>query len=77
MRELPDIVEAYVAELKGDARLLDNMAGIYPGDPTGNLSRDAFILRAMADLLSDANWFEALMEFESKHPVIEVAVDNV
>lgn len=43
------------AELKAGAELLEQMRGVYPGDPTGSLGEDAELMRALASSLLAAS----------------------
>ena len=70
------LVETIVKKFYEDAQLLENMAAVYPGDMTGNMSEEAFILRYCAETLEDLKWNEILGEYEDSRPVIEVTTSG-
>ncbi len=51
-----NIIEEMIAEMRENSELLFNMAGIYPGDISGKLSKDAWLLFAAAEHLSKIKW---------------------
>jgi histidinol phosphatase-like enzyme len=66
---IPDFVEASCAGFRKDSALLQSMCGVYPGDPTGDITKTVFILDKMADILEDYNWDEALTNFQNENIV--------
>jgi len=71
---LPESVEYEAKKLREAAELLENMAGVYPGDITGNISRDAFLYYVMAEVLEEFDWDEQLEGYEADRPKIEVTM---
>ncbi len=51
-----NIIEEMIAEMRENSELLFNMAGIYPGDTSGAISKDAWLLGAAAEYLSKIKW---------------------
>lgn len=74
MFELPNVAKSKINELRAEAELLENMAGVYPGDVSGDLSTTSFILRYMADTIEDTKWREVLANYESDRPKIVVTL---
>lgn len=74
MRDLPNIITEQAKTFYADAQLLRDMCSIYPGDPDGTLSREAYILDYMGDLIADYKWSEVLAEYEAQRPKVEVTV---
>jgi hypothetical protein len=42
------------AEARKDSQLLADMSGIYPGDPSGEITRDAIALEMVAQILEES-----------------------
>lgn len=61
---IPNIVTNAIHQFRNDAKFILNMAGVYPGDITGELSKEGFLLDLMADVLSDVEWEEHLENYE-------------
>lgn len=74
MHGLPELVEAKVKELREDAQFLSNMAGIYPGDTDGSISREAFMLYVMADLIAGGDWQEVMQDYEDSSSRIVITL---
>jgi len=55
-----------------DAETLLDMAGIYPGDITGALSREAFVLQYIVELIDDVDWAQVEEDYEEDRPVVTV-----
>lgn len=72
MQSLPEIVEHSIKVFREDSELLLNMAGVYPGDVTGDLCREAFLLEVMADVLESVDWDKELGGYEADLPKVEV-----
>jgi hypothetical protein len=65
-------VDEEIASHRDGAELLNQMAGIYPGDPTGSLQLQAYIMSTIAAILEKVDWQLAIDEFEELMPVVEV-----
>ena len=66
------MADSVIIELRKDADLFSTMAGIYPGDPTGDIQADAYIMREMADILDEYDWDYMRAEFIRSLPEVIV-----
>ena len=66
------IINNYITEFYGDSELLFNMACIYPGDVTGDISADAELYRLAAEHLEKIDW--DAIRAELIHNKLEVTI---
>jgi hypothetical protein len=46
-----NLIQEMAAQAREDSKLLSSMCGVYPGDPSGEMTRDAIALEMVAQIL--------------------------
>lgn len=68
------LVDSYIDKLYAEANLLHSMCGIYPGDPSGDMTLDAITLQNMAEVLSEIDWDAERDYCRSRLPKVTIEV---
>jgi hypothetical protein len=50
------------------------MCGVYPGDPTGDLSKEAYFMSIMADVLENHDYTSIVEEYELLKEINKVTI---
>ena len=50
------LADGVIKKLRKDAALIASMVGTYPGDTSGDISADAWILFEIAELIDEVDW---------------------
>lgn len=72
----PQVIEELCIQLYKDAKLLEQMRAIYPGDSDGSIGLDACVLKYAADTLADLNWREVVADYREKHQITVTVYDE-
>lgn len=71
-----NIIKHMVKKMREDAELIENMRGVYPGDPCNTLGKDAFLLNKAAGWLERIGWDKEGELFLESLPKITVTFGN-
>lgn len=61
MQSLPNKI---ANDLKSDAKLLQNMVGIYPGDSNGSIMLEVFVLERICEVIESVEWAKEIQQFK-------------
>lgn len=71
-----NVIKHNIKEMREAATLLEQMRGVYPGDPCNSLGKDAFLLNKAASWLERIDWDKEGELFLETHPKIVVTFGN-
>jgi hypothetical protein len=61
-----------IKQLREDAAILDSMRGVYPGDISGDMGEDVYLMEAMAMALAAYDWVKVAQLYRNSLPEVMV-----
>ena len=69
------LANSIICGIRNDIELLQSMCGIYPGDPSGEITIDCMVMQEIIDTINEYNWDDVREELKEEMPKVTITYD--